>query len=114
MKTLYIIGNAESESQRPCRISENSAIKSSERVWATLSAEKLGDFKKDFDIEFAGYKTSAGHYNRSPHVIIHSMLGNLWSDIYAGRNFTIELFDFDVRGQTTTIVRRATPTTPQE
>lgn len=113
MKKLYIIGNAESEFARPCRVSENSAVKTTERVWATLSAERLGEFKDYFDTEFAGYKTSAGHYNRSPQAVIHSVLSDAWKDVMEGREFAMEVYDLVYRGYTTTFVRRAMPTPPQ-
>ena len=113
MKTLYIIGNAESEFVRPCRISENPAVKPTERIWATLSAEKVGDFKKYFDTEFAAYKTSAGHYNRSTQAVIHSVLGDAWKDVLEGQEFALEVCDLVYRGYSTSFVRRATPTPRQ-
>ena len=114
MKTLYIIGNAESEFVRPCRISENPAVKPTERIWATLSAEKLGEFKKNLDIAFSDYRTSAGHYNRSVQVIIHHLLSAAWKDTTSGLEFTLEIHDCDQHGYSTTLVRRAKPTPPRE
>ena len=109
MKTLYIIGDKDSEFVIPFRVSTDSAVRETERVWATLSSERIDEFAKDIDDEFASYALGDARYDRS----IDFLFASAWSNRFQGREFTIEVFGMRHRGFTTTLIRRETPKTPE-
>jgi len=113
MKTLYIIGDKDSEFVIPFRVSTDSAVRETERVWATLSSERIDEFAKDIDDEFASYALGDARYDRSIDVAIHFLFASAWSNRFQGREFTIEVFGMRHRGFTTTLIRRETPKTPE-
>ena len=109
MKTLFIIGDADSDIVVGCRISESKTVNAGERAWATLTTRDPGIFIADLDEHFRDRLISPGNYSRSPQVVIGHLKRICMGEAANGIEYTLEMFDQYDPGFTTSLVKRAKP-----